>query len=260
MTRWFLVFIGMALVALGFLFFRERPSAGPKAAAVVKQEIEAERKEPASPLLPARAEPRTDDTGSPSPLDHGSLFGPSSEASLRSYLEAVVRSNRDLQLDDADLRKLVAIVIDFQRVKCEIEAKLPTKTHFDGKTITVEFPIYPVEGRALRDAFLATLQREFPDGKADHIDDHLGFQFDSDFHGFGTMEQTMKIRAWEGDPRKFFVHWETSAVGNLTPSGIPQKQGRLMGQTGSSILSLDEVAAGPHRNLHRPILQAFGKR
>lgn len=179
------------------------------------------------------------------------------EALIKGWIDANTEANqRFLNLSPEETIRLENDFIEFVEIKAELESRLIKVRSFDGKTLTVQVPSYPEDGRVIRNMFNAELKNDFPDGKYEQIDDHLGNGFDSYFRGFGIMDQTAVVTKDPATPDKYIIQWSATTVGDLTPSGVPSDY-RMTGLKGTAVLTLDQIGTGEFGYLTTAITTNF---
>jgi hypothetical protein len=221
-----------------------------------------------APVIPVRKPPVVSTpVGQPRAVDaagrapRGPVESASSGDTLRtSVLAAQLASVRkDLVLDPAETEKLTAIYLENLDIRIEIESRLARVASFDGLTVKVEIPHYEAEGRALRERFYGQLKASFPNGRFEQIDDYLGEYFDTDFKGFGIMDQVFTVSPRLGYTEELFrIKWEAKVAGDLTPSRLAAKDGnRWTGSGSESLMGRDFFSSDQLRAIEPILTEKF---
>jgi hypothetical protein len=73
------------------------------------------------------------------------------EALIKGWIDANTEANqRFLNLSPEETIRLENDFIEFVEIKAELESRLIKVRSFDGKTLTVQVPSYPEDGRVIR--------------------------------------------------------------------------------------------------------------
>ena len=167
--------------------------------------------------------------------------------------------NTGLQLSSEQLQLLEKDFFDFMEVKGNLEAPLVHVEHYDGVTLKISVPAYPVEGKALRDAFIERIQKDFPGPLGNDIEDSVGAYFDVAFKGYGIMNQEIEVRRSADYPGQFHLKLTATTVSGFTPSRLPNDN--WMNSTSGDLYFTGKEDFGPPSDfppIWNAISQAFG--
>ena len=176
------------------------------------------------------------------------------EAPIEHLLRGVVAANaEELKLSPAEIDRLVAVTLEYQEIHTELLARYLRETSYDPGSVTLQIPPFPMEGKALREMYHRRLQTDFPDGKAESIQEHIGGFIDESFRGFGIADQTFTLTRSAEKSGAFEVSWEVKVPEGQSPGG-PNIGMSYAGSSGRAQLTKEQITSGEYRFL-TPVLE-----
>lgn len=173
----------------------------------------------------------------------------SGEVQLERRFRAVVDAAADaLQLQPAEVDRLVGDFMEFQEVNAEVVARHLEETSYDPTSVTVHVPAFPSEGKALRELLYRRLKTDFTEEQAARIDSELGHFMEAAFRGFGIADQTYTITKSTETPGAFEVRTEV-----VVPDGVittsPNPDVAFGGVSETMLVTREQLTTGEFRFL-----------
>lgn len=178
------------------------------------------------------------------------------EQPLEQALRSVVEANAaELQLEPAEVDRVVALYLEFQEVHGELASRFLEERSYEPNRVALRVPAFPVEGKALRELFYARVRENVPE-KAGRVEEQLGQYFETAFHGFGAAEMQLTLTRNPGAEETFDVEWSAMVPDGASIS-TEMSDVHYGGSSGYFRLSREQLTTGEFRFLNRVVAARF---
>lgn len=179
------------------------------------------------------------------------------EQPLEQALRSVVEANaEELQLEPAEVDRVVALYLEFQEVHSELASRFIEERGYEPNRVELRVPAFPVEGKALRELFYSRMRENLSGEKAGRVTEQLGQYFETAFHGFGAAEMQLTLTRNPGAEETFDVEWSA-----MVPEGASISTEvtdvHYGGSSGNFRLSREQLTTGEFRFLNGVVAARF---
>lgn len=133
-----------------------------------------------------------------------------------------IANKPQLAMPEEQAQIIATDLIKYTHIKAEFEKNLVQVGSYDGTELVVAIHPYPIEGKALKEAFYRQLNEdlgpEVLENLIAHDPDELGGFFENELSGFGKYEQAYRLRRSPNNPNDVMLDFSWKLPSDYVPA------------------------------------------